>query len=200
MEPQNPQALKLRGLLRPLDQDTLLRMSIPPSQSEPLKDRLASVQSNRFLTDSNIRDIYHVLGDYAPLAILLVTPVQSQMVAMAAVADAHDEMLQWGWEERDVVLLPVNDATLHGGSEGSHWSLLALFRTEEANNARSFSAFHFDSASLPSHAKRARLLVSRMLGEDASLSIGRCSSQNNGFDLKTIKQVEKSLQVESIPK
>ena len=107
---------------------------------------------------------------------------QSHMVALAANQDAHGQIGEMNFEQKHLVMLPVNDATLRRGNEGKHWSLLALFRTAEGHNAGCFSAVLYDSARLASHQARAAILASRFLGANAEVQTGECALQRNGFD------------------
>ena len=118
----------------------------------------------------------------APSTVRFLTPVQSHMIAFADIEDANAELVAINWEQRDIIFLPVNDASLRRGQEGRHWSLLVLLRSEEGVNAGNFTAILFDSASLPSHIKRSQLLVKKILGDTADLQIGTCAQQINGFD------------------
>ena len=107
---------------------------------------------------------------------------QSHMVALAAIQDAHGQIGEMNFEQKDLVILPVNDATLRRGNEGKHWSLLVLLRTAEGHNAGCFSAVLYDSARLASHQSRAAILASRFLGASAEVQTGECALQRNGFD------------------
>ena len=88
----------------------------------------------------------------------------SHFVAMASAGDAGEHIAQMGFEQKDVVLLPVNDASLNKANEGKHWSLLVLMRVAEGNNSQCFKPFLFDSARLASHKTRAAVLVNKFLG------------------------------------
>ena len=97
------------------------QLALEPSQHEPAAIRARSVQPRRYLTDANISDIYRTLGSALPASVLLLTPAQSHMIAMAAVQDSRQEIANLGWEIQDVVIVPVNDATLRTGNQGRHW-------------------------------------------------------------------------------
>ena len=157
-------------------------LRLDPSHSEHPSERVKSVQDKRFLTDANIADVFRTFKDIAPEEILLVTPAQSHFIAMAEDQDAASQLAEMMWEHKDIIFLPVNDASIKKGSEGRHWSLLTMLRTKEGNNATSFTAILFDSAQLPSHVRRARVLTHKLIGDLATLQIGQCASQANGYD------------------
>ena len=158
------------------------RLELEESFFEGAAVRARFVQARRFLCDANIADVYRTLQASVSASILLLQPAQTHMVAMAADQDANGQIAEMNFEQRNVVLLPVNDATLRVGNEGQHWSLLAFLRTADGNNSTCFSPFLFDSAQLPSHQARAAVLVRKFLGASAQLQVGECALQNNGFD------------------
>ena len=122
-----------------------------PSESEGVSLLSQFLRARRFLTDANLTDVYRTLETSLPPSVLLVKPSQSHMVAMGASEDSHLHVAEIAFEQRDVILVPVNDASLRKGSEGKHWSLLALLRSSEGQNSACFSAVLYDSARLSSH-------------------------------------------------
>ena len=123
--------------------------------------RKQSVRAGRFLTDANITDVFKTLGPTLPDSVLLLTPGQSHMVALAAEEDAYGQLFEMNFEQKDLVIIPVNDATIKKGSEGKHLSLLVLFRISEGHIAQCFTAVLYDSARMASHQAMAGILTSQ---------------------------------------
>ena len=93
--------------------------------------RMRSVQGKRHLTDANIADVYRTMRSSLPDSVLLLTPAEAHMVAMASPADARQHIAEMNFEQKNIVLMPINDASDARGSEGKHWSLLALLRSSD---------------------------------------------------------------------
>ena len=158
------------------------KLEIEKSEWEGVSVRKQSVRAGRFLTDANITDVFKTLGPTLPDSVLLLTPGQSHMVALAAEEDAYGQLFEMNFEQKDLVIIPVNDATIKKGSEGKHWSLLVLFRISEGHTAQCFTAVLYDSARMASHQARAGILTRRFLGANGSFQTGECSLQQHGFD------------------
>ena len=119
------------------------------------------------------------LGQFL-LATLCDMKAQSQLLALADEEVGRQQLAEMGWEQRHVILVPVNDAGNRG--QGRHWSLLVLLRHGEAQNSSSFSPIWYDSAKSPAHEARAGILARKFLGAGVQLSTGRCALQQNGYD------------------
>ena len=82
------------------------------SEYEGVAVRIRSVRGRRHLTDANIADVYRTLGPSLLSSVLLLTPSEAHMVAMASPVDGRQQIAEVNFEQKDVVLMPVNDASL----------------------------------------------------------------------------------------
>ena len=86
-------------------------LQLESSRTEGVGLRAQHMQGRRYVSDTNIGDIYRTLGVGLPQSILLLRPAQSHMVAMASDEEANMQIAEIGLESKDVILVPVNDAS-----------------------------------------------------------------------------------------
>ena len=74
------------------------KLEIEKSEWEGVSVRKQSVRAGRFLTDANITDVFKTLGPTLPDSVLLLTPGESHMVALAAEEDAYGQLFEMNFE------------------------------------------------------------------------------------------------------
>ena len=82
---------------------------------------------------------------------------------------------------KNLVLVPINDATEHGPDAGQHWSLLVAARVKQAGHGEQFQLWHYDTAHGDRNIHLARKVSDRFFS-GAQVLVGNCKKQRNGFD------------------
>ena len=124
----------------------------------------------------------NVPGSASQDNILIVPPSTAHAVCLGSMEDSQGHVADFDLEQRDLVLLPVNDGRRKTADSGSHWTLLMAFKTTGQGGLLRFTCLHLDSLKDSPNMARARRLANRMFHEDMLVESCECAKQVNGYD------------------